>query len=216
MKQFLIIGLGRFGSSVAKALYRAGHQVMAVDNNMNLVESIKDKVTHSAQVDVTSELAVKNLGFNNFDTVVVAIGTNIEASILVTLTAKEEGAKYIVAKASSESHAKVLNKIGADKIVFPEKDMGERVAYNIISSRILDYIELSQDYSIMELSPLSEWQGKSLGQLNMRKRYGINVLAIKHENKINVSPKAEDLIKEEDIIIAIGENEDLKKIRGNY
>lgn len=216
MRQFLVIGLGRFGSSVAKALYSAGYEVMAVDKNMEIVQDIKDNVTHAVQVDITSEAAIKSLGLNNFDAVVVAIGTDLEASILVTLIAKEVGVKYIVAKASSDSHAKVLSKIGADRIVFPERDMGERIANNIISSSILDYIELSHDYSIMEVSALTEWWGRSLGQLDMRRKYGINVLAIKHDKKINVSPAADAVINEDDIIIAVGPNDNLKKLKSNF
>lgn len=213
MKQFAVIGLGRFGSSIAKYLYSAGYEVMAADKDMERIEAIKDDVTHAFQVDVTNESAIRALGLNNFDVVVVAIGSDLEASILVTLTAKEVGVKYIVAKARSESHAKVLSKIGADKIVFPERDMAERIAHNIISSNILDYIELSPEYSIMEVAALDEWKRKTLGQLDMRRRYGINVLAIKRGDKINVFPKAEDTIDDNSIIIAVGNNDDLDRIR---
>lgn len=213
MKQFAVIGLGRFGSSIAKYLYSAGYEVMAIDKDMERIEAIKDEVTHALQVDVTSEIAIRSLGLNNFDAVVVSIASDLESSILVTLTAKELGAKYVVAKARSESHAKVLSKIGADKIVFPERDMAERIAHNIISSNILDYIELSSEYSIMEVAALEEWKNKSLGQLDMRRRYGINVLAIKHGDKINVFPKAEDIINYNSVIIAVGRNDDLDRIR---
>jgi trk system potassium uptake protein TrkA len=213
MKQFAVIGLGRFGSSIAKYLYSAGYEVMAIDKDMERIESIKEDVTHALQVDVTSEMAIRSLGLNNFDAIVVSIASDLESSILVTLTAKELGAKYIVAKARSESHAKVLGKIGADKIVFPERDMAERIAHNIISSNILDYIELSSEYSIMEVAALEEWKNKSLGQLDMRRRYGINVLAIKQGDKINVFPKAEDTIGYDSIIIAVGHNDDLDRIR---
>jgi trk system potassium uptake protein TrkA len=213
MKQFAVIGLGRFGSSIAKVLYSAGHEVLAVDKDIERVQSIKEDVTHAYQMDVTSESAIKELGLNNFDAVIVAIASDLESSILITLTAKELGAKYVVSKARSESHAKVLSKIGADKIVLPERDMAERIAHNIMSTNILDYIELSPDYSIIEASALGEWINKSLGQLDMRRRYGVNVLAIKHGEKINVFPKAEDIITKEDIIIAVGHNDDLDKIK---
>jgi trk system potassium uptake protein len=213
MKQFAVIGLGRFGASIARYLYSAGFEVMAVDKDMDRIEAIKDEVTHALQVDVTSESAIKALGLNNFDVVVVSIASDLESSILVTLTAKELGAKYIVAKARSESHAKVLSKIGADKIVFPERDMAERIAHNIISSNILDYIELSPEYRIMEVAALDEWNNRSLGQLDMRRKYGINVLAIKQGDKINVFPRAEDVINQDSIIIAVGHNDDLDRIR---
>nr|WP_284703634.1 TrkA family potassium uptake protein [Clostridium swellfunianum] len=213
MKQFAVIGLGRFGSSIAKVLSSSGYEVLAVDKDMERIQGISDEVTHAIQADVTSESSIRSLGISNFDVVVVSIASDLEASILVTLMAKELGAKYVVAKARSESHAKVLSKIGADKIVFPERDMAERIAHNIISSNILDYIELSPEYSIMELAALEEWQNKSLGQLTMRRRYGINVLAIKHNDKINAFPNADDIIREKDVIIAVGHNDDLDKIR---
>ncbi len=213
MKQFAVIGLGRFGSSLARALCSAGHEVLAVDMDMGRVQGIMDNVTHALQLDVTNETAVRELGLKNFDVVIISIGSDLEASILATLIAKEAGVKYIVAKVSSESHAKVLSKIGANKIVFPERDMAERIAHNIISSNILDYIELSPEYSIMELAPLEEWKNRSLNQLDMRRRYGVNVLAIKHEDRINVFPKADDVIEEGDVVVAVGNNDDLNKIR---
>jgi trk system potassium uptake protein len=213
MKQFAVIGLGRFGSSLAKSLSSAGHAVLAVDKDMENVQAIMDHVTHALQVDVTNEGAVRELGLNNFDVVIISIGSDLESSILATLIAKEIGVKYIVAKVSSEAHAKVLSKIGADKIVFPEKDMAEKVAHSIISSNILDYIELSPEYSIMELAALEEWKNKSIGQIDMRRRYRINVLAVKHGDKINMFPKAEDIIGDEDIVVAVGRNDDLTKIR---
>lgn len=213
MKQFAVIGLGRFGLSIAKALSSAGHEVLAVDKDMERIQSIMNDVTHAIQADVSSEAAIRELGINNYDVVVVSIASDMESSILAALMAKELGAKYVVAIARSEVHAKVLSKIGADKIVFPERDMAERIAHSIISSNILDYIELSPEYSIMEVAAVNEWVDKNLGQLDMRRKYGINVLAIKHGDMINVFPRAEDMIKEDDIIIAVGKNSDLDRIR---
>lgn len=215
MKQFAVIGLGRFGTSIAKALSGAGYEVMAVDKDMDKVESIKDDVTYAMQVDMTSETSIKSVGLNNFDTVIVAIGSDLEASILVTLVAKELGVKCVVAKARSDSHAKVLYKIGADRVVLPERDMAERIAHNIISANILDYIELSADYSIMEVAALDSWKGKTLGQLDMRRRYGINVLAVKHNDRINVTLSADTIIQQADIVIAVGHNDDLNKIKNS-
>jgi trk system potassium uptake protein TrkA len=212
-RQFAVIGCGRFGRSIAKTIYSLGHDVMAVDKSMDVIQSIKDNVTHAVQADVTNEAVIRSLGLNNFDTIIVGIAGDMEASILVTVTAKESGAKYIVAKAQSDIHATVLSKIGADKVVFPESDMGERVAHNVISSNILDYIELSKDYSIVEISCLDSWEGKSLGELDMRRNYGINILAIKHGEKINISPNANVALQSDDILIAIGHIDDLKKIR---
>ena len=211
-KQFVVIGLGRFGESVAKTLYGLGHDVLAVDMDEDMVQEISDSVTHAVQMDATDESALRTLGLRNFDVAVVTIGSNIQASVMVTLLVKDLGVKYIIAKGQSDLHAKVLYKIGADRVVLPEKDMGVRVAHNLVSASILDYIELSPDYSIMEMKALAEWNGKTLTELKLRSKYGINVMAIKKNDDINISPSAEEVISTEDIIVAIGSAEDLAKI----
>ena len=141
-KQFVIIGLGRFGSSIAKTLYSLGNDVLAIDKDEDIVQEIADSVTHAVQLDATDENALRSLGIRNFDVAVVTIGDNIQSSIMATLLVKELGVKYIIAKGHSDLHAKVLYKIGADRVVLPEKDMGIRVAHNLVSANILDYIEL--------------------------------------------------------------------------
>ena len=212
MKQYIVIGCGRFGSSVASTMHLLGHQVMAIDKNEDSVQSISDKVTHSLIVDVTDEQALRSLGLGNFDVAVVAIGSDIRASIMATLIAKEMGVELIICKAKDELQAKVLYKIGADRVVFPERDMGVRVAHNLVSASILDFIELSPDYSIMELRVLNEWDGKSLKELKLRSRYGINIMAIKKGESIDISPKAEDILSADDIIVAIGSADDLSNL----
>ncbi|MDV5106641.1 TrkA family potassium uptake protein [Clostridium perfringens] len=213
-KQFVIIGLGRFGSSVAKTLYALGHDVLAIDSNEDLVQEISDSVTHAVQMDATDENALRTLGLRNFDVVVVTIGANIQASVMATLLVKDMGIKYIIAKGNSDLHAKVLYKIGADRVILPEKDMGVRVAHNLVSSSILDYIELSPDYSIIEIESPKEWYGKSMKELSLRSKYGINVMAIKRNNEVNISPDADDVINKDDIVVAIGSAEDLTKLEG--
>ncbi|MBO8169102.1 MAG: TrkA family potassium uptake protein [Thermoanaerobacteraceae bacterium] len=205
-KQFAVLGLGRFGSSVAETLTRLGHEVLAVDSDEGAVQRISDVVTHAVQADAMDEEALKSLGIRNFDVVVVAIGQNIQANILVTVILKELGVNYIVAKAQDALHGKVLERVGADKVVFPERDMGVRVANNLATGNVLDLIELEQDYSIMEVvAPKIIWD-KSLGKQNLRAKYGISVLAIKRGDDINVAPGADDVIKENDILVVIGEN----------
>ncbi len=212
MKQFIVIGCGRFGSSVAKTLYKMGNDVLAIDEHEEIVQEISDEVTHAVQADATDERTLRSLGVRNFDVAVITIGSDIQASIMATLIAKELGVKFVVAKAQNELHAKVLYKIGADRVVFPERDMGMRVAHNLVSSNILDYIELAPDYSIMEVTALDEWIGQSLIESNIRSKYGINVMAIKHGNDINVSPVAKDVIHNGDVLVVIGHNNDLKKL----
>ncbi|EPB9411825.1 TrkA family potassium uptake protein [Clostridium perfringens] len=213
-KQFVIIGLGRFGSSVAKTLYALGHDVLAIDSNEDLVQEISDSVTHAVQMDATDENALRTLGLRNFDVAVVTIGANIQASVMATLLVKDMGIKYIIAKGNSDLHAKFLYKIGADRVILPEKDMGVRVAHNLVSSSILDYIELSPDYSIIEIESPKEWYGKSMKELSLRSKYGINVMAIKRNNEVNISPDADDVINKDDIVVAIGSAEDLTKLEG--
>lgn len=208
-KQFVVIGLGRFGESVAKTLYSLGHDVLAIDMDEDIVQDISDSVTHAVQMDATDESALKTLGLRNFDVAVITIGANIQASVMVALLVKELGVKYIIAKGHSDLHAKVLYKIGADRVILPEKDMGVRVAHNLVSASILDYIELSPDYSILEMKPLKEWKGKRLNELNLRSKYGISVMAIKKENDLNISPRADEIIEESNIIVVIGGTEDL-------
>ncbi|MBD5589572.1 TrkA family potassium uptake protein [Clostridium botulinum] len=211
-KQFVVIGLGRFGTSVAKTLYTLGNDVLAIDSSDDIVQSISDSVTHSVQMNATDENSLRALGIRNFDVAVITIGSDIQASTMATLLVKEMGVKYIIAKANTEIHAKVLYKIGADRVVFPERDMGVRVAHNLVSTNILDYIELSPNYSIAEIVIPKIWHGKTLNELNIRTNYGINVVALKRGEEINVSPVAEDTIESGDIIVAIGSEEDLTKV----
>ena len=210
MKQFVVIGLGRFGTAVATELYKMGHEVLAVDRNMDLIEDIAGSVTHAVCADATDEAELAALGISNFDVAVVSIGTDLEASILVTMLCKEMGVEYVLTKASSDMHAKVLRRVGADKIVFPERDMGARVAYNLVSTSILDFIELSPDYSLVELEVPKAWIAASMKELNLRVNYGINVMAIRHaDGGITVAPQGADILRAKDVLVAIGSNNSL-------
>lgn len=212
MKQFMIIGCGRFGSSIATTLFKLGHEVMVIDMDEERIQDISEEVTYAVQADVSDENVLKELGISNFDVVVVSIGSNYQASIMATLLAKEAGVKKVVAKAHDQLHGKVLAKIGADKIIYPERDMGVRVAHNLVSSNILDFIELSPDYSILEITALEQWINKSLKELRLPKNYGINVMAIKRGRDINVSPYADDIILRGDILVVIGDTVNIEKI----
>jgi trk system potassium uptake protein TrkA len=211
-RQFCIIGCGRFGATVANKLTELGCEVMVIDTDEETIQNISNDVTYAVQADATDENSLKSIGVRNFDVVIISIGENIQSSILVTLMVKELGVKHIVAKAQNELHGKVLSKIGANRIVYPEKEMGIRIAKNLVSDNILDYIELAPDYSIMEVLALEEWLGKNLMEINMRAKYGVNVMAIKHGTEINIAVTADNTIKEGDILVVIGHNDDLKKI----
>ena len=211
-KQYAVIGMGRFGTSVAMSLAKLGFEVLAIDSSEARVQEVAHAVTHAVSADSTDEEALRALGIRNFDVVVVAIGQDIQASILTTLILKDMGVPYTIVKAQNELHGKVLSKIGADKVIFPERDMGLRVAHHLISPNILDFIELSDDYSIAELKAPESMVGKNLKQLDIRARYRCNVMAIKSGEAMNISPYAEDLIKSGDVLVIVGKNDDLAKL----
>ena len=215
-KQFAIIGLDRFGSSVAKYLAEMGYEVLAVDDNAQRVQDVAHAVTHAVAADSTDEEAMSSLGIRNFDVVVVAIGQDIQSSILTTLILKDLGVPYIIVKAQNELHGKVLNKIGADKVVFPERDMGLRVAHHLISPNILEHIELSPDYSIVEMRLPSVMFGKNLKQLDIRQKYNCNVLAVKRNEEMNITPSADEPLIRDDILVIVGKNEQLTKLEQAY
>jgi trk system potassium uptake protein len=215
-KQFAVIGLGRFGSSVAKTLSQMSFEVLAIDDREERIQEMSAIVTHAVQADSTDEEALRAIGIRNFDVVVVAIGEDIQASILTTLILKEIGIPTIVVKAVNELHGKVLKKIGADKVIFPERDMGQRVAHHLISSNILDHIELSADYSIVEIKVSNQMVGKSLRQLDIRAKYGCNVIAIKQQKILIIPPSGEDPLKPEDILVIVGNNENLEKFEISF
>jgi trk system potassium uptake protein TrkA len=210
-KQFAVIGMGRFGSSVAKTLSGLGFEVLAIDSSEQRMQEISSIVTHVVQADSTDEEALNALGLRNFDVVVVAIGEDIQASILTTIIVKEIGVPTVIVKAQNELHGRVLRKVGADKVIYPERDMGQRVAHNLISTNIIDYIELSEDHSIVEIKASRKMIGKNLRQLDIRAKYGCNVIGIKTGVRMNIAPNAEELIDEEDILIVVGSNEDLQE-----
>lgn len=214
MKSFIILGAGRFGASLAKTLYELGHEVLVIDGKEEIIAEISDHVTHAVIGDCSDESTLKSLGVRNFDIAVVAIGGNMESSILVTLMLKEMGVQYIVAKAQSNIHARVLSRVGADKVILPERDMGVRLAQSLAMHNILDFIEVSPRYSILEITTPELWIGKSLKDINVRVKHGINILAIKTGDDIDISPDAGRVLHAEDVMIVIGSNEDLNKLSG--
>ncbi|RCW47744.1 MULTISPECIES: TrkA family potassium uptake protein [unclassified Halanaerobium] len=213
MKQFIVIGLGRFGSSVATTLSENGYDVLAIDSNQDKVQAITDKVTHAVRADATDENTLKALGVGNFDVAVVSIGDNISANVLCTLILKELLVPYVIVKSPHSLHGKVLTKVGADRVVYPERDMGSRIAHNLISSNVLDYIEFAPEYGVLEIVPIENMVGKTLKEIGFRSKFNVNVMAIKRGEDLLVSPGAEDKINEGDRIVLMGKNNSLEKIR---
>lgn len=212
-KQYVVIGCGRFGQSVAIKLAELGCEVMVVDDNEEIIQNMANKVTYAVQADATDENTIKALGIRNFDVAVVTIGSNIQSSILVTLLVKELGVKHIIAKAQNPAHAKVLYKIGANRVVFPEKEMGIKIAKSLVSGNVLDLIDLSAEFSIVEIGVLPEWVGKSLVDINMRRKYQISVIAIKHEDKVDINVEPDRILLSDDVLVVIGNNSDILTIR---
>lgn len=215
-KQYAVIGMGRFGSSVAQTLSNLGFDVLAIDASEQRIQEASHYVTHAVSADSTDEEAVRALGIRNFDVVVVAIGQDIQASILTTLILKDLGVPNLIVKAQSELHGKVLSKIGADKVIFPERDMGARVAHHLISPNIIDFIELSEDYSILEFKAPGFMVGKNLKQLDIRAKYYCNVMAIKSGGHMNIAPHADDMIRTDDVLVIVGKNDDLASLELAY
>lgn len=213
-KEFIVIGLGRFGMSMAKTLAQNDCEVLVLDHDEEKTKAMAEVVTCAVTGDVTDPEVLSGLGIRNFDGAIVAIGTDLEASIMATMLVKELGIRHILAKAQSEIHAKVLRKVGADMVVFPEKEMGIRYANNLIHGNFFDAVELSPDYSMMEINVRREWEGKSLKELNLRAKYKINVIGIKKEEGFDVSPDAEEALSQNYVLIAIGRNEVLNKLAG--
>ena len=211
-KQFVVIGCGRFGQSVAIKLAEMGSEVMVVDDNEEIIQNISDKVTYAVQADATDENAIKALGIRNFDVAIVTIGSDIQSSILVTLLVKEMGIKHIIAKAQNAAHAKVLYKIGANRVVFPEKEMGIKVAKGLLSSNVLELIDLAPEYSILEIKMSGEWIGKSLVEINMRRQYSISVIAIRRGDDIDINVEPDRVLLKDDILVVVGHNKDLQKL----
>ncbi|MGD6968640.1 TrkA family potassium uptake protein [Rossellomorea vietnamensis] len=210
-KQFAVIGLGRFGGNLVRELGEMGADVLAIDINEEVVEKYRDVAEHAVRANAMDENVIRELGLRNFDHVIVSFGENIEASILTTLLLKDLGVKEVWVKASSTYHQKVLDKIGADKVIHPERDMARRIAHHITSEKVIDYIELSKEHSIVELVASNKVANKTLIDLDVRARFGCNIIAIQRGEDVIVSPAADEVIQKDDLLIVIGDNRDLNR-----
>jgi trk system potassium uptake protein TrkA len=215
MGQFAVIGMGNFGYYLGRHLYEKGHEVIALDINKNQVQKSKDIVSQAVVADATDREALESLGISQVDAAVVCIGTRMQASILATLHVKELGVKRILAKATSEEHGRILKKVGASEIIFPEKDLAIGVATRLDNPNILDYLPFIEGYSIAELAPPKEFVGKSLKDLDLINRFSIQVLAIKEivPERFTQIPTGAFLVKDSDALIVLGPDEVLKKLQ---
>ena len=213
MKSYVVIGLGRFGSALARQLCQLGAEVLAMDVNADLVQQISGDVTHAVVADARDKEVLKALGVKDFDCAIVAIGGDLSASVLATMNIKELGVPYVVCKAHDDTHRRVLEKIGADRVTIPEQENAVRLARSLSSLNVLDYIELSEDYGIVEIPAPRSWHEKSLKELNVRAKLGVNILAIRRGGKINVSPAADYSICDGDVMVVLGDTAALEKVQ---
>ena len=211
-KEYIVIGLGQFGMSIAQTLMHNDCEVLVLDINEKRTRAIADSVTCAVTGNVMDAELLAGLGIRNFDGAVIAIGENMEASIMATMVVNELGVPHILAKAQSELHAKILRKVGADRVVLPEWEMGIRYANNMVHDNFFDAVELSPDISMMEINVRREWEGKSLKQLNMRAKYKINVIGIKSEDGFDVNPDPDEPLSTNSKLVSIGRNEVLNKL----
>ena len=205
MKSYVVIGLGRFGSGLAKNLCQLGAEVLAIDIRGDLVQQIANDVTHAVVGDGQDKEVLRALGVRNFDCAVVAIGDNLAASVLTVMNLKELGVPYLVCKAHDATYGRVLEKLGVDRVVIPEMEQAQRLARILHSHNVLDYIELSTDYGILEVPAPKSWIGKSLRELNVRAKLDINIIAVKNGEKTNVSPSADYQICTGDVLAVLGD-----------
>ncbi|MDO5786719.1 MAG: TrkA family potassium uptake protein [Phascolarctobacterium sp.] len=210
-KQFLVAGLGLFGTSVAVTLQGLGYEVYAMDSDESLVQNLSTQLTYVVSGDASDRKTLQALPLEDIDVAVVAIG-NVERNMMTTMLLKELGIKQVVSKAINNLHGAMLSKIGADKVVYAERDMGERVAHNLISAGVMDYIELSGEISVMSLPIPTEFIGKNLIEADLRRRYDVNVVAIKREGRTMVNPKAQEVFQPEDEIVVLGTHEGVKRM----
>lgn len=213
MKTFAVIGLGRFGRAIATRLYRLGNEVLAIDEDENSIREIADDVTYAVVGDAQNIEVLRNLGVANFDAAVVAVGSDLTASIFVTMNLKELGVKNVICKAADDRYKAALEKVGADRVIIPELTMGLKLAENLSSGNVLDFISLSDDFSIAEAGIPAAWEGKSIAQLGVRAKYGIALLAVRRGSQMSISPGADFVFENGDVVLALGENTKLDKIK---
>ena len=214
VKNFAVIGCGRFGRAVATTLYKLGHDVLAIDKDEEVIQNIADDVTRAVTA-IPDESALRDLGVADCDIVIVSMGSDVESSVITTLIVKELKVPYVICKAGSEIQEKILYKIGADRVISPERDSGVKLAKNLVSENILDKIDLDPNYTIVEIGIPEIWVGKTLAELEIRKRYLLNVVATKKDDELNIVPNPNEILEEDTAILLVGKNEDLQKFENS-
>lgn len=212
MKSYAVIGMGRFGSELAEKLFARGNDVLGIDTKEELVERMADRVTRAAVADGKDKEALRALGVHNCDCAIVAQGTDLASSVLITMNLKSLQVPYVICKAQDETHREILEKLGADRVIIPERVVADRLARSLTSSDVLDFIEVSADYGIIEMRALPAWSGKTIRELNVRAKYGVSIIAVKEKEEIKVAPAADYSLNEQCILVLLGDYEALSRI----
>ena len=213
MKSYIVIGLGRFGQTLARQLCALGAEVLAMDIHNDLVQQVADEVTHAVVGDAQDKDVLRALGVRDFDCAIVAIGSNLAASVLTVMNLQELEVPYIICKAHDETHRRVMEKLGVNRVVIPEQENAARLARSLNSHNVLDYIELSEDYGILEIPAPKSWVGKTLKELNVRAKLGVNIIAVESGDVTNVSPSADYRILDGDVMVVLGDNYSLEAVQ---
>ena len=215
MKRVVVIGLGIFGFNIVKDLYENGLEVIAIDKNKEIIQKIRDFSTKAILADGTDKEVIESIGIQEDDVVIVSFGEDLAAATLITLHLREMKVKKIIVKAPNQDHKRILEKVGATDVVIPEREMADKVAKSLISPNVLDYIPLSEDYTISELAPPASFFGKTIGELHLRSKYHIEVIAVREmmPERLTMVPRADFVIKDSDILVVIGKEEDIQEIK---
>ena len=213
MKSYIVIGMGLFGAEVARQLCRQGCEVLAMDIRNDLIQQIADDVTHAVVGDGQDKEVLRSLGAGNFDCAIIAIGDDLAASVLTVMNLKELNVPFVVCKAHDDTHRRVLEKLGADRVVIPEYEFASKLARTLSSHNVLDYIELSNEYGILEVPAPKSWVGQTLKELNVRAKLGVNIIAVGSNNVTNVSPAADYMILSGDVMVVLGDNRALEAVQ---
>ena len=216
MKSYVVIGMGRFGKELATRLYACGEEVMVIDTDEQLIDKIADRVTRAVAADARDIDVLRKLGVGNFDRAIVAVGTDLGTSALITMNLKSLNVPFIMCKAQDETYREILEKLGADKVIIPEWEMADKLALGLTHAGVMEYIELSQEFGIVEMKPIPEWVGKTIRELEMRTRYGVNVIAVRSdEDTITIPPDINTPIPENAGIVMLGRYDLFERLKKN-
>ena len=213
MKSYVVIGLGRFGKELATRLYACGEEVMAIDTDEVLIDKIADRVTRAVAADARDRDVLEKMGVENFDRAVVAVGSDLGAAALITMNLKSLGVPFIICKAHDDTYREILERLGADRVIIPEREVADKLALGLTHAGVMEYIELSDEFGIVEMEPVTEWIGKTIRELELRTRYGVNVIAVRKDDSIRIPPDIDTPVEPNAIMVMLGQYDMFEKLK---